>query len=142
MAQQLYFEDVKVGTEIPALAENMTTRQMVRWAVATQNMHEVHYDKNVAIEWGFPEVVVHGRLKLALVGKMLIDWIGQKGALRKLSGTYRGVDYPGKLSYRGTVTKKYVKDGEHHVEADVWVENAKGDKTILGAADMILPSSR
>jgi hypothetical protein len=38
------------------------------------------------------------------------------------------------------VTKKYVQDGEHFVDCELWVENAKGEKTTPGAATVILPS--
>jgi hypothetical protein len=40
---------------------------------------------------------------------------------------------------KGKVTRKYVKDGEHYVDCEIWLENAKGEKITPGAATEILP---
>jgi hypothetical protein len=45
-----------------------------------------------------------------------------------------------KVSARGKVKKKYVEDGNHFVECDIWLENAKGEITTPGSALVILPS--
>jgi len=41
---------------------------------------------------------------------------------------------------RGKVTKKYIKDGDNHVELEVWTENPKGENTTPGTAVVVLPS--
>jgi len=40
---------------------------------------------------------------------------------------------------KGKVTRKYVKDGEHYVDCEIWLENAKGEKITPGVATEILP---
>jgi hypothetical protein len=41
---------------------------------------------------------------------------------------------------KGKVTKKYVEEGEHCVDCDIWIENGKGEVTTPGKATAILSS--
>ena len=141
MAGQLYYEDVAVGSEIVPLVKQPTTRQLVMWAGASGDYSPIHYDKDFAQSRGLPGVIVHGQLIGSFLGQLMTDWIGEQGMLRKLSCSYRGMNYPGEaLICQGKVTKKYVEDGEHYVECSLWVENPKGEKTVSGKAIVILPS--
>ena len=51
------------------------------------------------------------------------------------------MDQPGtKVVARGKVCKKYVDGGHHMVDCEIWLENAKGEKTTPGTATVVLPS--
>ena len=140
MTKQLFYEDVSEGMEM-SLSKQPTTRQLVMWAGASADLYELHYDKDFARSTGVPDVLIHGRLKTAFLGHLMTDWIGEKGSLRKLTCNYRGMDFPGQeLLCKGKVNKKYIKDGEHFVECEVWTENPKGEKTTPGTAVVVLPS--
>jgi len=141
MAEQVYYEDVAVGSEIPPLVKQPTTRQLVMWAGASGDYAEIHYDKDFAQSQGLPGVIVHGQLVGCFMGQLMTDWIGELGSLRKLTCSYRGMSFPGEtITCRGEVSKKYVEDGEHCVECRIWAENAKGEKMVTGRAIVILPA--
>jgi len=152
MAKQVYFEDVEVGTEITPLAKIATTQMLVRWGGAVGDVNPLHYESDFAKAHGMGEPIVQGALKRAWLGQLMTDWIGEEGELKKLSCQYRGVDYPRKMKTmwepqegetkwcKGNVTKKYVEDGKHFVECEIWVENGKEEKTTPGSALVILPS--
>ncbi len=141
MAKKLYYEDVQEGAEVPTLEKTPTTRTLVMWAGASGDFFELHYDKDFATMMGFPKPIVHGRLKAAFLSQMLTDWIGDAGVVKRLSVQYRGNDFPGdKMLCKGKVTKKYVKDGEHCVECEIWTENPEGQRTTPGTAVVVLPS--
>lgn len=140
MDKQLYFEDVAIGSEIPSLVKHPTTKQLVKWAGASTDFYEIHYDKDYALSNDLPSVIVHGQLSASFLGQLLSDWIGINGSIRKFSVSYRGMNVPKQpLICKGKVTKKYVKDNENCVECDIWVENEKGDKTVVGSAMVALP---
>lgn len=140
MAKQLLFQDVEVGAAIPALVKNPSTQQLVKWAGASGDYYQIHYDKDFAISKNLPGVIVHGRLKSAFLVQMLTDWIGVDGVLKKFSCSYRGMDYPDQpMTCKGTVTKKYAQAGENCIECDIWAENPKGEKTTIGSALVVLP---
>ncbi|MBI4307230.1 MAG: dehydratase [Chloroflexi bacterium] len=142
MGKQVYWEDVQVGQEIPSLVKHPTTRQLVQYAGASGDFNPIHYDKDFAQQsQGLSSVILHGALKNAFLGQLVTDWVGEGGALKKLSVQYRGMDVPGDtLTCRGKVANKYAKDGQHYVDLEIWLENGKGQATTPGKATVVLPS--
>ena len=143
MSEQLCFEDVEEGMELPTVEKNPTTQQLVKYAGASGDYYQIHYDQEFAKANGLPNVILHGALKNAFLGHLMTNWVGEHGTLRKLSAQYRGMDVPGTPIYaKGVVTKKYVENGENLVECDIWLENHKGEKTTPGSALVALPTKR
>jgi len=141
MSQQLYYEDIAVGSQITPLVKQPTTRQLVMWAGASGDYNPIHYDQDFAQSRGLPGVIVHGQLICSFLGQLISDWIGEQGSLRKLTCSYKGMNFPGEtITAKGKITKKYVEGGEHRVECNIWVENPKGEKTASGMAIAIMPS--
>ena len=141
MSEQTYFEDVEEGMELPTVEKNPTTQQLVKYAGASGDYYQIHYDQEFAKANGLPNVILHGALKNAFLGHLMTNWVGEHGTLRKLSAQYRGMDVPGTPIYaKGVVTKKYVENGENLVECDIWLENHKGEKTTPGSALVALPA--
>jgi acyl dehydratase len=141
MAKQISYNDINVGDGVTPLVKKPTTKQLVVWAGAVGDYTPIHYDKDFALSRGLSGVIVQGQLVGAFLGQMLTDWIGEKGTLKKLNCSYKGMSYPGEtLTCRGEVTKKYDKDGEHFIECKIWAENPKGEKTASGRAVVTLPA--
>ena len=141
MNRQLFYEDITEGEDITPLVKQPTTTQLVMWAGASGDYNPIHYDKDYALKQGLPGVIVHGQLAGAFLGQMLTDWIGDKGCLKRLSLSYKGMNLPGEtLTCKGKVNKKYVENGEHYVVCSIWAENMKGEKTVSGRAIIIIPS--
>jgi hypothetical protein len=151
MAKQLYYEDVAEGTEVTPLPKIATTQMLVRWAGASGDFNPLHYDSTFAASQGVGSPIIHGALKVAWLGQLMTDWIGEQGALRKLSCRYRAMDWPRKMHSiteceegetwwcKGKVTRKYIQEGQPLVECQIWVENGNGEQTTPGEATVILP---
>jgi len=141
MSGQVYHEDIEVGSEIPALVKYPTTMQLVKYAGASGDYYQIHYDKDFAVDNGLPGVIVHGWLALSFLGQMITDWLGKEGNLLKLSGSYRGMNKVHEdIICNGKVTKKYEEDGRDLARVEIWAENPEGDKTVTGTAVVALPS--
>jgi acyl dehydratase len=141
MPKQIYFEEVEVGSEIGPLEKNPTTQQLVKYAGASGDFYQIHYDKDFALANKLPGVILHGALKNGFLGHLMTDFAGDQGWLKKLSVQYRGMDVPGaRILCKGRVTKKYVQGDDHMVDCEIWLENAKGEKTTPGSATVVLPS--
>ena len=141
MSEQVYFEDVAVGMELPTLQKDPTTQQLVKYAGASGDYYQIHYDQEFARANSLPNVILHGALKNAFLGQIITAWIGDRGTLRKLSAQYRGMDVPGTPIYgKGVVKKKNVQDGENIVECELWLEDHEGQRTTPGYAVASLPS--
>ncbi|MFW6195320.1 MAG: MaoC/PaaZ C-terminal domain-containing protein [Chloroflexota bacterium] len=137
---QLYYEDVSVGDEVPPLQKRADTRQLVKYAGASGDFYEIHYDAEFAARAGHESVLIHGALKSAWLAQMLTDWIGDRGRLVEFSISYRRMDYPyDTLTCRGTVTDKRIEDGVGLVECEIGLENGQGTVTTPGTAVVSLP---
>lgn len=139
--KQVYYEDVQIGDEIPELVKHPTPRQLVMWAGASGDFYPIHYDRNFAAKEGLPGIIVHGDLTGAFLIQMMTDWIGEWGTFKKLQTSNRGMVFPDEDEFcRGKVSKKYVEAGENFVECEVWAENSKGEKRVVGTTIVTLPS--
>ena len=141
MAEPVFYEDIEVGSEVPALVKYPTTMQLVKFAGASGDYYPIHYDKDFAQANGLPGVIVHGWLTLSFLGQMVTDWIGESGTLIKLGGSYRGMNLAGEdIVCNGRVNRKYIEDNRHYVRVEVWAENPQGERTVSGSAVLMLPS--
>lgn len=140
MPKQLFYDEVQIGQALPSLVKHPTKRQLVKWAGASGEYYELHYDKDFAQSKGLPGVIVHGMLIGSFLGQVLTDWIRDEGILKKLNTMNRAMVFPDQdLTCKGIVTKKYLLNEEGIIECDIWLENAKGEKAITGMAVVSLP---
>ena len=141
MGDQVYWDDVKEGTELPDLVKHPTTQQLVKYAGASGDYYQIHYDQTYARSNDLEDVILHGALKNAFLGHLVTKWMGQDGDLKRLAVQYRGMDIPGTpVTAKGVVTKKYQDKSANLVDCDIWLENEKGEKTTPGSATVALPS--
>jgi acyl dehydratase len=138
---QVYFEDVTEGAEIPKLVQNCDSQRLVFWAAGSGDYYQIHYDKDFAQGTGLPECIVHGALKHALLGRLLHEWAGEGGKIKRVACQYRGMDMIAKdVTCRAVVTGKRSESGQNVVELEVWTEDPKGNRTTPGTAAVELPS--
>jgi acyl dehydratase len=138
----VYDDDLKVGDEIPALVKKPTTRQLVKYAGASGDYYEIHYDHHFAVNAGLKEgVIVHGLLTAGWLAQMLTDWLPSPTALKKFDVSYRAMARPGDtITCKGKIVNKYEKDGEHLVDCEISAENQRGEKCAVGTATAALPT--
>ncbi len=138
---QLYFDDVKPGQDVTTLVQNCDSQRLVFWAAGSGDYYQIHYDKDFALGTGLLERIVHGALKHALLGRMLHEWIGEKGRVKQVACQYRGMDMIDKdVICKGVVTGTKSENGQNLVELDIWTEDPSGQKTTPGTATVSLPS--
>ncbi len=138
--------------EVTPLAKVATTQMLVKFAGASGDFNPLHYEATFAASQGVERPIIHGQLKRVWLIQLVTDWIGEQGFLKKFSCRFRAMDYPRLMKTtsepqegetwwcKGKVTKKYVEDGEHYIDCNIWVENGKGEVTTPGSATVLLPS--
>lgn len=138
----LYYDDVQVGDELPELAKHPTTRQLVKYAGASGDYYEIHYDHQFAVNSGLKDgVIVHGLLTAGWMAQMMTNWLPSQTALRKFGVSYRAMARPGDaITCKGTIVGKYEKDGAHLVDCELSAENQHGEKCAIGTATVALPT--
>jgi acyl dehydratase len=140
MRKQLYYQEIKVGSEIPPLTKRPSACQLIMWAGASGDLNPIHWDDGYARQRGLPGIVVHGQLAGCFLGQMVTDWMGPQGRLKKLTINYRGLNLPNDvLTCSGVVTRKYLENGYCYVVAKLAAENSKGEQTVGGTTTVVLP---
>lgn len=140
--QQLYWEDVQEGQEIPPFSQKVGYMELNRFAGANDELVPIHMDPDYAKDVAkLPDVIIMGNLKLAYIANAITDWAGDEGWITKVSVEYRKMDTVNStITAKGKVTKKFQQDGKNLVELEVWVENEQGEVTTPASAVLALPS--
>ena len=100
----------------------------------------VHWDPEFAQEVGVPGAYDFGPERIAWLGHLLTDWMGDDGFLKRLNVQVRGHNIVGDATWcRGEVVETGVVDGEGRVECAIRCVNQHGRTTALGAATVVLP---
>jgi acyl dehydratase len=138
---KIYFDDVKVGDELPALVKGPIQQiQLTRYAGASGDFNPIHQDDEFAKAAGMGGVFAHGMLSMGFVAQAVTDWAGA-GSVRKIGVRFAAlVRLKDKVTCRGRVVAASQKDGVNLVELDVWAENSKGEKVVTGKATVALPA--
>ena len=76
MGDQVYFEDVSEGMELPAEVREPTTAPTGAICWRFGDFYEIHYDKDFAESTGLNGVILHGALKNAMLGSFITNWAG------------------------------------------------------------------
>ena len=81
MTARLKYDDVEVGTEIPAAAYPVRRVDLVKYAGASGDFNVIHWNERVAKSVGLPDVIAHGMFTMAQAGKLVTGWAGDPGAV-------------------------------------------------------------
>jgi acyl dehydratase len=135
--RKLYFEAVRLGDELPAVAKAPIDRvQLARYAGASGDFNPVHVDEAYARSIGMPSVYAPGMLVMGFLGQLVSDWA--RGAqLRKYNVRFIKIVWPSDtVVCKGRVTDRWGDGGRYFAEIDLWAENQKGELVMKGQAQI------
>ncbi|GHI05658.1 dehydratase [Streptomyces cellostaticus] len=81
MTAKIAYDDVEVGTELPAQTFPVTRATLVRYAGASGDFNPIHWNEKFAKEVGLPDVIAHGMFTMAEAIRVVTDWTGDPGAV-------------------------------------------------------------
>lgn len=131
--RKIYFENVRVGDELPAMAKSPVDRvQLARFAGATNDFNPLYVDEVHAKSLGMPSVYAPSLLGMSFLGQLVGDW-ARGASLKKFSVKFIKMLWPGDtLVCKGRVSDRHGEGGKYYVELDVWAENQKGELVLKG----------
>ena len=134
------YDSVGVGDELPPLALPPLTRTtLALYAGASGDHNPIHVDVDFARAAGMPDVVAHGMLSMAWVGRLLTSWAPQR-ELREFSVRFTAMTHVGeRIVCTGRVAEKLERDGERLVRIAVATANEAGEVKVAGDAYLALP---
>jgi acyl dehydratase len=166
-----FWEDVNEGDELPPTHHIFTMAEAIAYSAAMgksaswrthmaysrdswKNMRDPesglpdfthwHLTDAAAQRQGMERANCLGMQMRAWLGRMISNWMGDDGFIKKMGDQLRGVLYRESLAMcKGRVVKKYVQDGEHLVDLAVTLEDHDGKYLIPnGTATVVLPSRK
>jgi acyl dehydratase len=78
---KISYDDVEVGTELPARTFPVSRAALVRYAGASGDFNPIHWNEKFAKEVGLPDVIAHGMFTMASAIRVVTDWVGDPGAV-------------------------------------------------------------
>jgi acyl dehydratase len=136
---QRRYEDVQIGDQLGPEEIHLSKDQVRSYARATGMWVPRFTDDEGARKEGLPGMITPGNMSLAVMSKLVTDWIGTSGArMVRLGTTYRQPVIPDHtISLHGFVTGK--NDDERTAEMDVWIENEDAERLVIGTATVQFP---
>jgi acyl dehydratase len=144
MAYKVYFEDVKVGDEIPSFVKQTDFMHWNRYAAINDEFVYIHMDDEAGKNGGNAQGAFGmGNLRWAYLQNMLRDWAGDEAELKEMSAQWRAINQKNDvLTATGKVTEKKTENGENLVRLDINVVNQDGKGTAPGYAVIALPTRK
>src|ERR1700754_4139674 len=85
MTAKISYDDVEVGTELPAQSFPVSRATLVQYAGASGDFNPIHWNERFAKEVGLPDVIAHGMFTMAEAIRVVTDWTGDPGAVVEYS---------------------------------------------------------
>ncbi|MDX2850598.1 MaoC family dehydratase [Actinacidiphila glaucinigra] len=81
MTAKISYDEVEVGTELPAQSFPVNRATLVQYAGASGDFNPIHWNEKFAKEVGLPDVIAHGMFTMASAVRVVTDWAGDPGAV-------------------------------------------------------------
>lgn len=143
--EQLYWEDVREGDEVPPVPFIISVQRLVIEAGANRDFNPIHHDTVLTQRTGVQEMYANNGFIQGMWERCIREYIGIHGKIKKV-GPYRirNFNEAGMTATTlGRVVRKYQEDGKNLVELEVWTENDRNGRTVsVGPGPVIveLPS--
>ena len=79
---------IEVGSILEEKIFYLDRAMLKAYADASGDQNPIHQNEDFALSVGLPNVIAHGMLTMALVGKFVTDWAGGSTAVKEFSGRF------------------------------------------------------
>jgi len=79
---------IEVGTVLAEEVFYLDRALLREYADASGDQNPIHQNEEFAVSVGLPNVIAHGMLTMALVGKFVSDWAGGSAAVKEFSARF------------------------------------------------------
>ncbi len=139
---QRFFEDVQAGAELVSREYGpLTVIDTVRWAGLQENTQQLHYDRDWVREHaGLRTFIASGAYRQALLMRMLTDWVGPRGMLRKLSVRHTYSTFEGDtMRFAARAVEKSPDRADPWFRCEIEGANQEGREILVGQCTLVLP---
>jgi len=128
---------IEVGTILPTKVFYVDRGLLKAYADASGDQNPIHQSEEFALSVGLPNVIAHGMLTMALVGKFITDWAGGSANVKEFSARFiKPVIVPAGEKVDLTVTATVIEIDGAKIKLDC-VATSAGVK-VLGMAKAVV----
>jgi acyl dehydratase len=131
----------RVGDLLPAVSMQMSVDRFIAHEPKLLPAETIHSDLEAAAREGFRRPVAGGPMVMATIYRMMTSFLGEgwfrggKAALKLTKPVY-DIDF---VTAKGVVTAASPEGTALRIACDVWVENQRREKVIVGTASGLIP---
>lgn len=133
------YSSVDLDDELPALSMPPVTRQALAiYCGASGDHNPIHVDIDFARESGLDDVIAHGMLVMAYMGRLLTGWVPQE-AIQSFDTRFQAMTRVGdEITASGRVVEKFADGDLQCVRIDIVAIDQKGEVKAVGTAVVVL----
>jgi acyl dehydratase len=128
---------IEIGIAIPEQVFTINRATLKTYADASGDQNPIHQNEEFALSVGLPNVIAHGMLTMALVGKYVTDWAGGSAKVKHFGARFtKPVIVPADTDVDLTVTATVAAVDEKSITLDL-IATSAGVK-VLGMAKAVV----
>jgi len=128
---------ITVGTSLPEKILYLDREMLKAYADASGDQNPIHQNEEFALSVGLPNVIAHGMLTMALVGKYVTDWSGGSASVKEFGARFiKPVIVPAGEKVDLTINATVVEINGSEIKLDL-VATSAGVK-VLGMAKAVV----
>jgi acyl dehydratase len=81
VSEQVRYDTVAVGTELPPVRYPATRLSLIKYCGASGDFNVIHWNERIAKSVGLPDVIAHGMFTMAQAGRFVTDWAGPRATV-------------------------------------------------------------
>lgn len=138
---QNYFEDAKVGDEIPSYSLLLTPQRLIMAAGAVRDFAPLHSQPDFAKSTGAKDMYVNNQFVMMAFYRLLQEYAGLDGKVLQI-GPLRMTKYAcanDTITYTGTITELFEDERGACVKVAFSADNQDGENTAKGEGLLTLP---
>ncbi len=128
---------IAVGTTLEEKVFFVDRALLKAYADASGDQNPIHQNEEFALSVGLPNVIAHGMLTMALVGKYVSDWTGGAAAIKEFSARFiKPVIVPANQKVDITVTGKIAQVSGDQITIELSATSA--GVTVLAMSEAVV----
>ena len=128
---------ISVGTALPEKIVYLDRALLKAYADASGDQNPIHQNEEFALSVGLPNVIAHGMLTMALVGKYVTDWSGGSASVKEFGARFiKPVTVPAGEKVDLTINATVIEVNGEEIKLDL-VATSAGVK-VLGMAKAVV----
>jgi acyl dehydratase len=128
---------ISVGTALPEKIVYLDRALLKAYADASGDQNPIHQNEEFALSVGLPNVIAHGMLTMALVGKYVTEWSGGSNSVKEFGARFiKPVIVPAGEKVDLTINATVIEVNGDEIKMDL-VATSAGVK-VLGMAKVVV----